>query len=72
MSPVKFQSISIATLSKAGAIASDQSSMALLLIDVINDFAFPEAARLLRYALPAAGRIAALKMRLVAKGVPVI
>jgi hypothetical protein len=39
---------------------------------VINDFVFPEAARLLRYALPAARRIAALKMRFLAKGVPVI
>jgi nicotinamidase-related amidase len=70
--PVKFQGVSKAGSSKTGAIASDQSAVALLLIDVINDFAFPEAARLLRHALPAARRIAALKMRLVSKGVPVI
>lgn len=36
---------------------------ALVLIDVINDFDFPLAEALLRYALPAAKRIAALKER---------
>ncbi len=38
-----------------------QPGQALVLIDVINDFDFPRAAALLRYALPAAQRIAALK-----------
>jgi len=44
----------------------------LLLVDVINDFAFPKAEKLLRFALPAARRIAALKTRLRKKGVPTI
>jgi nicotinamidase-related amidase len=58
--------------SKAEAISSDQSVMALLLIDVINAFDFPEAPKLLRYALPAARKIVALRKRAAAKGVPVI
>ncbi len=45
---------------------------ALLLIDVINDFDFPEGRKLLKYALPAAGRIARLKERAAGAGVPVI
>jgi nicotinamidase-related amidase len=56
--------------SKADAISSEQSIMALLIIDVINDFAFPEGSKLLRYALPAARRIVGLKRRAVAKEVP--
>ena len=48
------------------------SGLALLLIDVINDFAFPEAPELLRYALPAARKIAKLKSRLTSKGIPII
>lgn len=48
------------------------SGLALLLIDVINDFAFPEGPQLLRYALPAARRIAKLKSRLTSKGIPII
>jgi nicotinamidase-related amidase len=47
-------------------------STALLLIDVVNPFDFDGAARLLRHALPAARRIAALKERAVRAGVPVI
>lgn len=47
-------------------------AIALLLIDVINDFDFPEGAQLLRYALPAAKRIAKLKSRLKKRGIPVI
>jgi nicotinamidase-related amidase len=58
--------------SKAEAISSEQSIMALLLIDVINDFDFPEAPKLLRYALPAARKIVALRKRAAAEGVPVI
>ena len=34
--------------------APDTSSVALLLVDVINEFAFPEAPALLRRALPMA------------------
>lgn len=49
-----------------------QNGAALLLVDVINDFDFPESAKLLRYAIPAAKRIARLKRRLKAKGVPVV
>jgi nicotinamidase-related amidase len=52
--------------------APDKSDLALLLIDVINDFDFPEAELLLRYALPMADRIAALKMRAQDERIPVI
>lgn len=52
--------------------APDKSPVALLLIDVINDLDFPEGNKLLRYALPAARRIASLKRRAHAAGVPVI
>ena len=45
---------------------------ALLLIDVINDFEFEGSEQLLRYALPAAKRLARLKERLAGEGVPVI
>lgn len=47
-------------------------STALLLIDVINDMEFPEGEKLLRHTLPAARKIAALKRRAIAAGVPVI
>jgi len=52
--------------------APDESNAALLLIDVINDFDFPEAEQLLRFALPAAKNIAALKRRAKDAGIPVI
>jgi nicotinamidase-related amidase len=52
--------------------APDKSKAALLLIDVINDFDFPEAEQLLRLALPAAKNIAALKRRARDAGIPVI
>jgi nicotinamidase-related amidase len=45
---------------------------ALLLIDVINDMDFPESGKLIKQAFPAATRIASLKKRMTAKGVPVI
>ena len=45
---------------------------ALLLIDVINDFEFPESGRLLRHAVPAARRLAKLKHAAKNAGVPVI
>lgn len=54
-----------------GCIA-ETSETALLLIDVISPFDFPEAGNLLRFALPAAQRIAALKKRLRAAGIPAI
>ena len=52
--------------------APDQSNAALLLIDVINAFDFPEAEQLLRHALPAAKNIAALKRRAKDADIPVI
>ena len=52
--------------------APDKSKAALLLIDVINDFDFPEANQLLRLALPAAKSIAALKRRAKEAGIPAI
>ncbi len=50
----------------------ERSGQALILIDVINDFDFPRAELLLRYALPAAKRIAALKERIKRSRIPVI
>jgi nicotinamidase-related amidase len=52
--------------------APDTSAAALLLVDVINTLEFPEADDLLRDALPAADRIAALKRRAKAAGVPTV
>ena len=49
-----------------------KSSVALLLIDFINDLEFPEGAKLLRQALSAARKTAELKWRARAAGVPVI
>ena len=52
--------------------APDESEIALVLIDVINDLDFPEAAQLLRFARPMARRILRLKQRAKKAGVPVI
>ena len=52
--------------------APDKSDVALLLIDVINDLEFPDGDNLLRFALPMAKAIAALKERAKRDGVPVI
>jgi nicotinamidase-related amidase len=52
--------------------APDQSGVALLLIDVINDFDFPEGEQLLRYALPMADQLAALRDRARKENIPVI
>jgi nicotinamidase-related amidase len=52
--------------------APDKSDVALLLIDVINDLDFPEGDQLLRFALPMAHKIAALKRRAREEGVPVV
>ena len=43
--------------------APDSHPLALLLVDVINPLDFPEADQLLRYAMPAAQRLANLKAR---------
>ena len=52
--------------------APDKASVALLLIDVINDLEFPEGEQLLRHALPMARQIATLKMRSGKAGIPAI
>jgi nicotinamidase-related amidase len=52
--------------------APDKSNAALLLIDVINDFDFPEGDQLLELAMPAGRNIAELKRRARAAGIPVI
>jgi hypothetical protein len=52
--------------------APDKSGMALLLIDVINDFDFPEAEQLLQFARPMAARVAELAVRARAIRVPVV
>src|SRR5262245_8978602 len=50
----------------------DRCPVALLLIDVINPLDFDEADRLLEHALPMADRLAELKRRATAAGVPVV
>jgi len=52
--------------------APDKHAVALLLIDVINDFDFPEAAQLLKHARPMARNLLRLKRRAQKAGVPVI
>ena len=52
--------------------APDKSAAALLLIDVINAFDFPDGEQLLQHALPAARKIAALKRRAHEAGIPAI
>jgi len=53
--------------------APDKSTLALVLIDVINDFEFDESSEeLFVHALPAARRIAGLKKRAQAAGIPAI
>jgi nicotinamidase-related amidase len=52
--------------------APDDSEIALLLIDVINDLEFEGGEELFRTALPAAKNIARLKVRAHQAGVPVI
>jgi nicotinamidase-related amidase len=52
--------------------APDHASVALLLIDVVNDLEFPEGDELLEHALPMARQIAELKRRARQQGVPVI
>lgn len=49
-----------------------KSDTALLIVDVINDFQFPGGDQLAEFALPMAERIAALKRRATAAGVPTI
>ena len=53
-------------------MAKRESAVVLLLIDVINHFEYPEAEKMLIQALPIAPRIARLKARARAAGIPVI
>jgi nicotinamidase-related amidase len=50
----------------------DRSPVAVIVLDMINDLEFPEGEQVLRAALPAAERIAALAARAREAGVPVI
>jgi nicotinamidase-related amidase len=52
--------------------APDKSKVALLLIDVINDFEFEDGAKLFKNALPMARRLAALREKAKRENVPVI
>ena len=52
--------------------APDKHKFALLLIDVINDFDFPEGDQLLKHARPMARILLRLKRRAQKAGVPVI
>lgn len=52
--------------------APETSRVVLLLVDVINDLEFPQGRGLQRYAEPAARRIAALKRRAKALGIPAV
>jgi nicotinamidase-related amidase len=52
--------------------APDSAATALLLIDVINDFAFPDGRALLRHALPMARRLGRLKHRAKDAGIPAV
>lgn len=52
--------------------APDKHKFALLLIDVINDFDFPEADQLLKSARPMARNLLRLKRRAQKAGVPVV
>lgn len=52
--------------------APDSSELALVLIDVINDLEFPEGAQVARRARPMSKRLAEIKTRAAAAGVPCI
>ncbi len=52
--------------------APDKSEMAVIIVDVINDFDFPEAKQLARFIPELADKIARLKRRAKAAKVPVI
>src|SRR5262245_7185402 len=51
---------------------TDNAPVALLLIDVINDLEFPGSEELVRYAVPMAERLAALKRRAKQAGIPAV
>jgi nicotinamidase-related amidase len=64
------------THTMAKSIITDERTkrcpVALLIIDVINDMRFPGAERLVRHALPMAHKLARLKARAAAAGIPAI
>jgi nicotinamidase-related amidase len=53
-------------------LAPDTCPVALVLVDVVSDFGFPDGDRLLSQARPAAERIAGLRRRAREAGVPVV
>ena len=53
-------------------LARHKSPAALILVDVINHFEFPDGKRILRQALPIAPRLARLKERARKAGIPCI
>lgn len=55
-----------------GPSTRHKSPVALILVDVINHFEFPDGERLLRNALPMAAKLARLKTRARRRGVPTI
>jgi nicotinamidase-related amidase len=57
---------------KRASSSRRKTSIALVLIDVINDFQFPEGNKLLQQALPIAAPLAKLKQRCRAAGIPAI
>ena len=52
--------------------ARKKSSQALLLVDVVNHFEFPDGDKILKNALPLASRLAKLKARARRAGIPSI
>jgi nicotinamidase-related amidase len=54
------------------SLAPDKSDMAMLVLDLLSDYRFPDGPKVYRAALPVARRIAALKRRARKAGVPVI
>jgi len=51
---------------------TERSATVLLILDLLSDFRFADGRRLLRHAIPAAKRVAALKKRTCAQGIPTI
>lgn len=62
----------LASSGKRNAIAQSRCGTALLLIDLLSDFRFPDGAKVLKAALPVARRIVRLRHRAKAAGMPVI
>lgn len=62
----------VSTLTRPSGLAPDRSKTAMLIVDLISDFRFPDAPAVYKAALPVARRIARLKERAKAAGIPVI